>query len=155
MKFLKGETKIFKIFNIVDIFIIVAVILVGAVAYTILGSAVSNQGSQKTGYEVVLEIKNVDITLCEAIKKDVKVYDKVQNVYIGTVLGSEYDKSFEYTTSTLNGEVKKSVIPDKYDIMLKLAIDTSEDVYVGKLMSIKTKDFVGSGYILNVNEIEE
>ena len=107
MKFLKGETKIFKIFNIVDIFIIVAVLAVGAVAYTVLGSAISNQGSGQNKCEVVLEIKNIEKALCDAIQSEEKVYDKVQNTHIGKVLGAEYYESVEYTTSLIDGETKK------------------------------------------------
>ena len=155
MKFLKGETKIFKIFNIVDIFIIAAVIAIGAVAYTILTATVSNQGTVNNNYEVVLEIKNVDKNLCQAVKNDAKVYDKIQNIHIGTVMDSSYEKSYEYTTSVINGQIKKEIIPDKYDIFLKMSINTTEDTYVGKFMSIKTKDFMGSGYIISVTKTEE
>ena len=156
MKFLKGETKIFKVFNIVDVLIIAFVIVIGIVAVLFLQRTVSRgQNASLNACSVKLEVRKADISVCEAIKDNAKVYDRVDNKYLGTVVSSEYEQDSDYNVSADDGKVVQSKMPELYRIYIDINLDSGEDVYIGKTMSIKTKDFTAAGVVINKDKPQQ
>ena len=152
MKILNEKGKLFGIINIVDLFIIIFLIVAGGFAYfysnTIIREDIANQ-TNKT-YDVVLEIRGVDEEICKAMEKNKAVFDKIENVPFGTLVDFEYYPSEEYSISEIDASVKKVTIPDSYDAKITMKIKTGEDIYIGKQLSIMTKDFTASGHVIGI-----
>ena len=147
MKIFDDKGRLFSIFNIVDICIIVFIVAAAFGAYTYLSNTVKT-GKATQHYSVTLEIKAVKDYVCEAMQTDRKVFDHVQNKRIGTIEAIRSKPAVEYSTSKLDGKTVETQIPDRYDVEIDMDITADGEFYVGKRLSIATKDFKGAGYII-------
>lgn len=155
MSFLNGEKKLFKIFNIVDLFIIVFVLSVILGAYTFLKTNISKSGDSQNSYTITLELERVEEFIYDAIKVDKDVYDTVQNKPFGKITDARKKEAVEYNVSTVNGKTTKTVVPGLINVEVDILVNTKEDIYVGKLIGIKNKDFTSSGYIIDMDKVTE
>lgn len=143
------KKKLFGIFNIVDIAIIILLIAIAAAAYAFLGKQVKDNLT-KTNYTVTLEVTSAEKTLCDAIKTGRTVFDRVQNQPFGVLTDFRIEPAEEFNVSTLDGTVNEVSVPDRYDIFIEIEITTDRNIAVGERLGITTKDFTAAGYIVKV-----
>ncbi|MBR4949978.1 MAG: hypothetical protein IKZ25_04290, partial [Clostridia bacterium] len=77
----------------------------------------------------------------------------VNNVPIGVIKDISYSPAVEYVVSENDGEVKKVTVPERFDAKVVVEVSADEKVELGKLLSLRTKNFVGSGYVLSVEDV--
>lgn len=147
MKIMDEKGRLFGVLNLIDLLIIMFAAVVAAVVMMFL-SANSTINKAQTENKITIEVRAVDKNLCDAIEVDKKIYDRVQNKSLGTLVDVRVQPAVEYNISRETGEHVKSSVPDKYNVELDINAVSSEDLYVGKMMSVETKDFTAAGYII-------
>ena len=156
MSFFNGSKKIFKIFNIVDVFIILFIAAVIAGVCTFFSTNIVADTSVSTGnnsYKVTIEVQKAEKYLYDSIVEGETVMDKIQNEQIGTIQGARIEEITEKNFSTEDGALVETVVPELYNIYIDMLIETKDDVYIGKLMSIKTKSFSSAGTVIDFEKI--
>lgn len=147
MKIIDEKGKLFGVLNIIDLLIILFAAAVAAVVIMFL-SANSTINSQVQSHKITIEVLAVEKDLCDAMKVDKKIFDRVQNKPLGTLVDVKIEPAVEYNISRETGEHVKSQLPERYNVKLDIEATSSEDLYVGKMMSVETKDFTAAGYII-------
>lgn len=153
MKMIDEKGRLFGVLNIIDLCIILFASLVAAVVIMFLSNN-STITSATQNHRITIEVLAVEKDLCDAIEVNKKVYDRVQNKELGTLVDARIEPAVEYNISRETGEHVKSYVPDMYNVELDIDASSSEDLYVGKMMSVETKDFTAAGYIIK-KESEE
>lgn len=153
MKIMDEKGRLFGVLNIIDLLIVLFAAVVAAVVIMFL-SANSTINKAETENKITIEVLAAEKDLCDAMKVDKKIYDRVQNKSLGTLVDVRVKPAEEYNTSLQTGEHIKSAVPERYNVELDINAVSSEDLYVGKIMSVETKDFTASGYIIK-KETEE
>ena len=153
MKMIDEKGRLFGVLNIIDLCIILFASLVAAVVIMFLSDN-STITSATQNHRITIEVLAVEKDLCDAMQTDKKVYDRVQNKELGTLVDVRIEPTVEYNISRETGEHVKSNVPDMYNVELDIDASSSEDLYVGKMMSVETKDFTAAGYIIK-KESEE
>lgn len=153
MKLFDNNGKLFGKISIVDLFIVVFIIAAAGGSYAFLKKNINESKATQT-YNIVLEYRGVDEDFCESIVPGKTIYERVQNLPIGTLKDVEITPDEEYAISSLDGSSIKQRVPGKCDAKLYLEVTTDADMYVGKYLSIGTKDFTGAGYIISVEKVE-
>lgn len=153
MKIMDEKGRLFGVLNIIDLLIVLFAAVVAAVVIMFL-SANSTINKAQTESKITIEVQAVEKDLCDTIKVDKKIYDRIQNKSLGTLVDVRVKPAEEYNISLLTGEHIKSAVPDRYNVELDINSLSSEELYVGKLMSVETKDFMAAGYIIK-KETEE
>lgn len=139
-----------KKFNIIDILIVVlAVIIVVGGIFAVKQFTKETDTEKKT---IVLEIKEQKDEFCKVIKSGDIVYDGTDNKELGKVKSFEIKPAVKDGKSLLDGTIKSTEIPERYDILLDIETAKDTDVQVGKQMWIETAVYKASGYILGVTE---
>lgn len=153
MKMMDEKGRLFGVLNIIDLLIILFAAVVASVVIMFL-SANSTINKAQTESKITIEVLAVEKDLCDAMKVDKKIYDRVQNKSLGTLVDVRVKPAEEYNISLQTGEHIKSAVPQRYNVELDINTLSSEDLYVGKIMSVETKDFTAAGYIIK-KETEE
>ncbi len=154
MKLIDEKGRLFGALNIVDLCIVVFVAAVAFVAYTFLSNTVTNSApTQKIS--ITMELKNVEKELCDAIEVDKTVFDRVGNQKFGVLTDARIKPATEVVISKLDGTVTEVEVPERYNVELDMELTTDEEVYVGKSISIATKDFTGAGYVIRLEKLDE
>lgn len=157
----KSKGRIFGIFNILDIVIIIliAVIIGGGVyAYQRYQDNL-NSNIQMVEYQV--EIKGVNDKFVAAISNGDFIRESVKGNNLGRIAGKSYTDATNINSDFINGKYVVAKVPGKLDLVLKLTADakvTSRSVTVGGLeirigqkIYVKGKGYAGEGYIININ----
>ena len=153
MKMMDEKGRLFGVLNIIDLCIILFAAVVVAVVMMFLSANSTINKSVKED-KITIEIQAVEKDLCDAIQVDKKIYDRIQNKALGTLVDVRIEPTVEYNISRETGEHVKSQVPERYNVELDIETESSEDLYVGKRMSVETKDFTAAGYIIE-KETEE
>ena len=154
MKLVDEKGRLFGLFNIVDFCIIIFVAVVAFVAYSFLNNTVTNSTPTRN-ISITMELKNVEKELCDAIEVDQTVFDRVGNQKFGILTDARVKPATEVVISKLDGSVTEVEVPDRYNVELDMELTTDEEVYVGKSISIATKNFTGAGYVINLEKLDE
>jgi len=156
MNFLNGSKKIFGIFNIVDVCIILFIAAAIAGVCTFFSTNIVTDTSVSTGsnsYRVTIEVQRAEKYLYDAVVEGETVMDKIQNKQIGTIESARIEEIAEKNFSTEDGTLVETVVPELYNIQIDMLIETTDDVYIGKFMSIKTKHFSSAGTVIDFEKI--
>ncbi len=153
MKMIDEKGKLFGVLNIVDILIIVFAVAAVSGAYVFLKKNITKSSPTRT-YEITLELKNVEKDFCDSIIPGKTVFDRIQNKQFGVLNDVRIKKSTEYNVSTVDGSVVKVDVPERYNAELDMELTTDTDIYIGKYLSVATKDFTGAGYVIAVEKPE-
>ena len=153
MKIIDEKGRLFGVLNIIDLCIILFAAVVAAVVIMFLSNNSTINNATKN-HRITIEVLAVEKDLCDAIEVNKRVYDRVQNKPLGTLVDVRIEPAVEYNISRETGEHVKSYVPDMYNVELDIDATSSEDLYVGKMMSVETKDFTAAGYIIE-KESEE
>lgn len=151
MKIINEKGKIFGLVNLIDLLIVLAAALCVFAAYKILEDRIS-VGGERASEVIVVEIKQKEDIFCRDIKQNVPIYDRTDNKQIGTLIEAQVKPSTSYTNSLIDGTVSEVSVPDRSDVLLTIALDTDTEMYVGKYISVNTKEFMGAGYIINMEK---
>ncbi len=156
----KSKGKLFGIFNILDIVILIIIALIIGVGIYAYGNYKDNQEADMQTVEYEVEIKSVDEKFISAIKNGDFIRESVKGNNLGRVAGTAYTPSTNVNADFINGKYVVAEMPGKLDLVLKLTADakvTSRSVTVGGLeirigqkIYVKGKGYAGEGFILNV-----
>ena len=139
-----------KKFNALDIFIIVAVIIVCAAGIYVVRQFM-NPAEEGTK-TVVVEVNDKKESFCKILKKNDEVMDGVENVDLGTIIDFEVKPAETDSISTLDGVISRTTVPERFDIKMTIEIPQSTEVQVGKMLWLETDFYKCSGYILEIND---
>lgn len=167
MKLIENK-KLFGKVNIVDILLVLIVLVVGLVAYKKIFSSESSISIGAKFYKTnfVMRVDSVPTNLINYLEEGSEVYDNESNVYIGKLL-SFYSGDYEVECADReNDTYVKTTVPNKNSVYLKVEAEVADNpgdlitannyyVKVGKYLSVRAKNFAGSGYIIEVDRIEE
>ena len=154
MKLVDERGRLFGAFNIVDICIIIFVAAVAFVGYLFLSNTITKSAPTQN-VRITMELKNVEKELCDAIEVDKTVFDRVGNQKFGILTDARIKPATEVIISKLDGVAREIEVADRYNVELDMELTTDEKVYVGKNISIATKDFTGAGYVINLEKLDE
>lgn len=141
-----------KKFNIIDI-LIVALVLIAVVGVALLksgGTAVEESGKKL----VTLEITEKHIGFSENVVIGDKVTEKVHKKQIGTVVGVEVASCEKNSYDRITGKPTVTIIPERENVYVTMEVAEDTEAYVGKVLSVITKHFAGSGYVTEVKDAE-
>lgn len=139
-----------KKINILDIVIVIALIIVVA-AGAFFVNAIRNKPEGETKF-ITVEVRETKDFYKDIIKVGDIAYDGVQNTKLGEVREFKVGPAMTDGISTLTGEVERTEIPDRYDILLKIEVPAETEVQVGKQMWIETALYKCDGFILEVSK---
>lgn len=154
MKIFDEKGRLFGFINIVDLCIIIFAAAVAVGAYAFLKNNIAKSSSTQT-YNVTLEIKSVEKDFTQAIIPGKTVYDRIQSQPFGVLKDVRIKPTIEYNPSSDDGAVSKVTVPERYTAELDMQLTTDTEIYVGKYLSIATKDFTGAGYVIKMEKVEE
>ncbi len=142
-----------KKINIIDI--IIVLVIVAAVAAAMLmkiddSTAIVAQGKKI----VVLELTEKHVGFSENVIIGDKVTEKVEKKEIGTVTGVETKPCERNSYNYITGKAVVADIPERENVYVTIGVDKSANVAVGKQLSVITKHFSGSGYVVGVSDAE-
>lgn len=138
-----------KKLNVIDVIILAVVI--AAIAGVALLKTHSGK-SEQTTKTVVLELMEKHEGFSENVVVGDKVIEKVKKTQIGEVTGVEVLPSEKNSYDRRTGEPMVINIPEREDVYVTMEISGDAEVYVGKTLSVVTKHFSGSGYVMAVSE---
>lgn len=147
-------------FGIIDILIIVFVIIALLVGYKFLNGGAENSGNEKM-ISYVIELKNQPDDYKELIKIGDDIKDSIKGGYLGKVAGVEFKDATEVIENKNDGTFSVAKYEDRYDVYVTIEgtptsfgdniMFASQEIKVGKNIYIKNKNYVGSGYIVEMN----
>ena len=148
-------------FNLFDVFIILAVVVVCYLGFKFLSDK-SATTSNVPDVSYVVEIKRQD----ESYQNQVKIGDEIKDAIKGGYYGKVTDFRYEPCTDTFevssNGEFLKKELPGKYNYYITITgtpttytdskiLFASQEVRVGEKIYIKNKNYVGEGYVVDID----
>ncbi len=154
MKLIDEKGKLFGIINIIDLCILIFGALVVAVVVMFFSANTTMDGAVKQT-KITIEVTAIEKDLCDVMRPHKNIFDRVQNKSLGRLVDVKIEPSEEYNISIETGEHVKSEVPDRYDAILEIEAESAEDLYVGKRMSVETKDFTAAGYIIDIEKERE
>lgn len=140
-----------KRFNIIDILIVLAVILIGAAALVMSGGK-ADEDTESGVKTVVLEVMETHEGLWRSVTVGDKVTEKVEKKQIGKITDVSVKPATKASYDRKTGEPKIITLPEREDIYITMEIDKDADVAVGKSLSIVTKHFAGHGYVTRIDD---
>jgi len=153
-----------KKLTVVDICVIV-LILVFVAGIGIRFAKITIPTLQKKELEYVVEVIGVRKFGVDALKKMGTISNGVDTV-IGEIVDVEYEES-EFESQTATGELKKSILPGKYDCLVTIRSDANQkdniyyledDEYVvaaGGRFNIISRYVKTGGTVTEVREVEK
>ena len=153
MKMIDEKGRLFGVLNIVDILIIVFAAAVVGGACVFMKKNITKSRASAT-YNITLELKNVEKDFCDSILPGKTVMDRIQNEPFGRLDDVRIKPSVEYNVSSEDGTVSKVFVPERYNAELDMEITSDSDIYIGKYLSVATKDFTGAGYVIKAEKAE-
>ena len=139
-----------KKFNVIDVLIILLVAVVIVVGAFVVRQAMN--GSDGETKMIVVEVTERKKSFCDILKKDDLAYDGVENVKLGKVVDFEVKPAQIDSTSSSDGTIKRTTIPERYDILLSLEIPQDTEIQVGKQLWIETSLYKCDGYVIKVDD---
>lgn len=156
-----NKGKLFGIFNILDIVILIIIVSIIAAGVYFYGQYKDNQAANLQTVEYDVEIKGVDEKFIAAINDGDFIRESVKGNNLGRVAGLSYTKATNINSDFINGKYVTTEVPGKLDMVLKLTADASVtsrsvtvgglEIRIGQKIYVKGKGYAGEGFILNVN----
>lgn len=162
MKFIDEKGRIFGIINIIDLFIILIVIIIGLGIFKfqdIRESVNIFDTSEKVDIYITYNINDVRMASYEGIKIGDVFYVKDTNQIIGEVIYKSYSNS-KISTIDSNGKFVYSEVPDHYDVLFKIKAKGSyndtkvtingKDIHIGESTEINSRFSKFTAIIYNI-----
>ena len=168
-------------FNIIDVFIILTVVAIGAVLYFYMSARNLVASNQDVEVEYIVEFKTVHRDYVDNINIGDTVVETVREQQIGKVVDVEVSPAYNIATNTQTGEMFIEYYPpiteendenseeepqyEYYNMKVKV-VDTlkrTEEGYkknafmlrVGQLVYFRVPGFVGEGFCIQINEVDK
>ncbi len=160
------EGKLFGKISIVDILVVLAILVAAFGIYTrfIIGNEMVETSSSHIEY--VLKVQEVRKGTVEALDKyKGPVYDTTTKEYLGDIVSVEYTDA-KKAVETVNGQMRETIVPDRYDCMVKVRVDgkinssgyytsTNQALAAGSSYIFESKAAKTTGRIYEIYEIKE
>ena len=154
-----------KKINFIDILIVLFVVfaLLFVVKYF---STSSKKANDAPTVSYVVELKSVIADSVEVFKEGLDVKDSIKGGYLGKITKVEVKDNVEIRENTVDGKFVKSTFPNKKDVYVTIEgtpttfsdsdiMFANQSVKIGKVMYLKTKDFVGHGYVTGIQIMDK
>lgn len=163
MKIIDEKGRLFKVINVVDLLVIIAVVfIVGGIAWKLFAPSVQDAIAPQVKMTVVMRVRGATPFLVSEVENNDQVGKKL-------VAGNDYtdativDVGFEpYVTQVTcdDGTIVDSVDPSKQDIVFTIEAQVPKDsatpkvanqeVRAGRTFTLKTQDFESTPIIMSV-----
>ncbi len=152
-------------FNAVDaaiIIVIVAVIGAAAVFFTVRG--ISDEPSDTVAIEYVVEFRQIREEFADNFAIGTRVTDSVAKYQIGEVLAVNVENSKYSGNDMLTGELAISEYPERVNVRVTIGadaaigennifqIDGGYRISVGTAVHVRTPNYTGTGYCIEIKE---
>lgn len=136
-----------KKLNVVDILIVIVLIaaIAAVAALKIGGVGTDTEAVKRT---VTLELTEKHEGFSENVVIGDKVTEKVEKKQIGVITGVKAVPCEKNSYDRGTGEAVTVTIPEREDVYVTMEINDDPSITVGKTLSIITKHFTGSGYVV-------
>ncbi|MFA5524404.1 MAG: DUF4330 domain-containing protein [Tissierellales bacterium] len=161
MAIINKKGKILGLINIVDLFIVVAIIVIivgGILKFGKLGK-ISEEGTQEIKLSILVE--GVSEGLANAIGNDDLLRDSVRGTDFGRVQGKAITPHKEIVIGK-DGKVEFLEIPDSYDLVIDIiargaftdngVLLSNYSVFIGSEIRLKSSLYVFNSEIINIME---
>lgn len=148
-------------FNFLDILIVLFVLAVAVVGYKyFLNTSEKSSNVKEISYVVELKRKSADYQ--EQIKPGDDILDAIKGGYYGKVTDVTWEKCTEINTNVETGEFVKADVKDRYNYYITITgipttytdskiMFASQDVRVGNEIYIRSKNYSGAGYVVDMD----
>ncbi len=156
----KGKRR----FNFMDVLIILAIILLGAVVLSLFfPNGLFRSSSIEREIQYTVEFVGVDEVFIDKIKENDSVIDSVSKYNIGSVM--TVDSSMPYTELKYDsdaGEGHLAAFEDKYNVLVTISVVAEYNegegysvgdrrIAVGEKLSIRFPDYASEGYCVSLS----
>lgn len=164
VKVKKGRRK----FNFIDLLIILAIALLGAIVISLFfpSFGFGNSKRQEKEIQYTVEFLGVDEMFVDMIKENDVVIDAVSKYSVGTVM--VVDRNTPYTELEYDNENKVGVLAtyeNKYNVLVTISVVAEYNegagysvggrrIAVGEKFSLRFPDYASEGYCINLSVAE-
>lgn len=165
----EGKSKKNRIrFNFIDVLIILAILLLGAIVVNLFFPNFVLDYSKNAEKEIqyTVEFLCVDESLTDKIKENDTVVDSVSKYSVGTVM--TVDRNTPYTEleyDEINGTGKLAAYENKYNVLVTISVKAEYNegdgysvggkrIAVGEKFSLRFPDYAAEGYCINLSVAE-
>ena len=154
-------------FNFIDLLIILAIVLLGAIVVNLFfPNSVFKSKQTKQEIHYTVEFVGVDETLIEKIKENDTAIDSVSKYSVGNVILVDSNTLYsELQYDEVNHAGKFAVYEDKYNVLVTISVMADYDegegysvggrrIAVGEKLSLRFSDYAGEGYCINLSAAE-
>ena len=151
-------------FNFIDVLIILAVVLLGAVVLNLFfPQGIFKSSSVQKEIQYTVEFLGVDEAFIEKIKENDNVIDSVSKYNVGSVM--TVDSSMPYTElkyDSLAGEGHLAAFENKYNVLVTISVVAEYNegegysvgdrrIAVGEKLSLRFPDYASEGYCVSLS----
>lgn len=163
---MKKSRKLFGLFNVIDLLIILLIVVAGVIGVKILlgGGKVSQVETETKTYTYVVEGKEVLADIMDFPEIGANVYNSSTSAYLGTIKDVRLEPFTEVIFSRETNQYEKVPVEGFGNIYLTIegtGTETERDitvegtvVKVGAELNVKSKGFAFKGYIVEVRDGE-
>lgn len=150
--------KLFSKISIVDILIVLAIILCIAAAFIRFSGLLGDNQTTPVNFEYVVKIQQIREKSAEAVEKKGHVYSNLSDKsYFGEIVDVKVEEN-ENTTIMYDGTVKKTHVPDRYDVYATIRTNgksTGTALYTsgGKKIEIGSYEYIATKWVAAGAEI--
>ncbi len=159
--------KIRRRFNFIDVLIILAIVLLGAIVVNLFfPDTVFKTRNTKEEIQYTVEFVGVDEELIDKIRENDIAIDSVSKYAVGEVILVDRNTLYsELQYDEVNHAGKFAVYEDKYNVLVTISVmaDYNEGegysvggrrIAVGEKLSLRLSDYAGEGYCINLSTAE-
>ena len=155
-------------FNFIDLLIILAVILLGAIIINMFFPSSmwrDLRDNDERMIQYTVEFIGVDEKFVDNIKENDAVIDSVSKYALGTVITADYTNHTELNYNAAANQGMLSVYEGKYNILVTVMVTAEYNegegysvgdrrIAVGELLSLRFPDYADEGYCVSLSEAD-
>ena len=158
------EPKSRRRFNFIDVLIILAIVLLGAIIVNLFfPQSVFKTNNTKREIQYTVEFLGVDEALIDKIKENDIAIDSVSKTSVGSVILVDRDTPYsELKYDEKNKEGKFALYEEKYNVLVTISVMADyapgegysvggRRIAVGEKLSLRLSDYAGEGYCINLS----
>lgn len=165
MKIVNEKGKLFGLINVVDLFVILAVLVVIAgVGFKLISAKLEDASQEKVKVTAVVRVRGAQEYLVENLKENDQVGKKMVSgtEYVEGTVESVQFEDFYQQVAAADGSIVNSLDPVKQDVIFTVQAEVEKDpespitkigvqeMRVGRNFTVKTDDFEILGVITSV-----
>ena len=155
-------------FNFIDLLIIVAILLLGAIVVNLFlpSSIFKSTKNIEREIQYTVEFLGVDQSFIDKIKENDTAIDSVSKYSVGNVMLVAHNELYsELKYDEENNTGKFAFYEDKYNVLVTISVMAEYNegegysvggrrIAVGEKLSLRFPDYVGEGYCINLSTAE-